>query len=97
MLHGIPYALTWESVRQCILNVFATRYSYSVQDTLYYTANEILGKFGHIDEISITMPNIHNLPTPVPFQVKGEDTVFYQSGEPHGVISATCRRQKAKL
>eukprot|EP01120_Amphizonella_sp_Union-15-10_P014513 TRINITY_DN7051_c0_g1_i2.p1 TRINITY_DN7051_c0_g1~~TRINITY_DN7051_c0_g1_i2.p1 ORF type:complete len:293 (+),score=55.38 TRINITY_DN7051_c0_g1_i2:91-969(+) len=93
-LSGLHFDITWHSIKQCILNVFALRYSYSVQDTLFHMGDEVLRKIEAVDEITIEMPNLHNVKPPI---FDERDSIFVPTNEPHGIIKATCRRAISKL
>lgn len=88
----------WSSVRQAIreslLRVFADEFSPSVQATLFQMAEAAFKACPEIDEIAITMPNQHHLPTNLAaLGLASANAVFIPTDEPHGLISAVVRRE----
>ena len=81
------------AVREALLRVFATTYSYSVQDSLYRMGEAALAAAPDISEITLRMPNVHYLPIDLsPFGQDARGTVFLPTDEPSGQIEATLRR-----
>jgi urate oxidase len=74
----------WDEVMKLIIDTFAGHASKSVQHTLYAIGEAVLGRF-EIEQIHLTMPNKHYLPT------KHAD-VFMPTDEPHGLIEAVLSR-----
>jgi urate oxidase len=79
-------------------------YSASVQQTLYQMATAALLATGSIDEITLMMPNIHNIPFNLEqYGLKNKDhtgnpSIFFPIDEPHGMIKATVKRNsRSKL
>ncbi|KAI3705267.1 hypothetical protein L1987_75502 [Smallanthus sonchifolius] len=77
-------------------------YSPSVQATLYYMAQAVLGRFPDISSINLKMPNIHFLPVNLsskvnPVIVKFEDDVYLPTDEPHGSIEASLSRTQSRM
>lgn len=96
------------NVENAMIHVFAGPsdkgvYSKSVQQTLYQMAGAALKAEGALSEITLEMPNIHNLPFPLErYGMKNADhtgnpTIFYPIDEPHGMIKATVSRTPSKL
>ncbi len=82
------------AIREALLRVFATTYSYSVQDSLYRMGEEALAAAPGIREITLRMPNIHYLP--IDLSAFGQDAlgkVFLPTDEPSGQIEATLGRE----
>jgi urate oxidase len=91
----------WFSIRRIIrgalLQVFAGRFSPSVQATLFQMAEAALARCPQVDEISITMPNQHHLPANLaPLGLKNANETFIPTDEPHGLISAVVRRGESE-
>ena len=82
------------SVRETLLRVFAGHTSKSVQHTLYAMGEAALEKVREIDDIELTMPNIHCLPVDLSrFGQDNPNEIFVPIEEPHGYIEARIRRQ----
>lgn len=82
------------SVRETLLSVFAGHASKSVQHTLYAMGEAALEKIPEIDDIELTMPNIHCLPVDLSrFGQDNPNEIFVPIDEPHGYIEARIRRQ----
>ena len=82
------------SVRETLLRVFAGHASKSVQHTLYAMGEAALEKVREIDDIELTMPNIHCLPVDLSrFGQDNPNEIFVPIDEPHGYIEARIRRK----
>jgi urate oxidase len=82
------------SIRETLLRVFAGHASKSVQHTLYAMGEAALEKVREIDDIELTMPNIHCLPVDLSrFGQDNPNEIFVPIDEPHGYIEARIRRQ----
>lgn len=74
-------------------------YSPSVQETLYLMAAAAIKAAGAVEEVTLYMPNIHNLPFPLEtYGLKNKDhtgypTIFYPIDEPHGMIKVRTHTQ----
>ena len=82
-----------EVVRDNILKIFATHDSESVQHTLFEMGKAVLAAVAAIEEITFSMPNIHNIPfdlTRIGLENKNE--IFVPIDEPHGTIEGTVAR-----
>ena len=85
------------SIRAALLDVFANRFSKSVQHTLYEMAGAAFAACSLIDEITIVMPNQHHLPANLaPFGLQNPNEVFVPTSEPFGIISATIARGQSE-
>ena len=83
------------SVRETLLRVFAGHASKSVQHTLYAMGEAALERIPEIDDIELTMPNIHCLPVDLSrFGQDNPNEIFVPIDEPHGYIEARIRRQR---
>ena len=81
-------------IRETLLGIFAGHNSKSVQHTLYAMAEAVLEKIRDIDEIELTMPNIHCLPVDLSrFGQDNPNEIFVPTDEPHGHIEARIRRR----
>lgn len=85
---------TWASVRQQLIEVFATHdESRSVQHTLWEMGRAVLDAQPAVGEITLTLPNRHNLKVDLPALGLEEDPdVLLPIDEPFGLIEATVTR-----
>ncbi len=87
------YAATNSKVLNTLLEVFATTYSASVQDSLYRMGEAALDAVPEIFEISMACPNIHYIPMNLSaFGLDNNNDVFLPTDEPHGQIECTVGR-----
>jgi urate oxidase len=90
----LAFASLREKIRETLLAVFAGHVSKSVQHTLYAMGESVLEKFGEVDEIELTMPNIHCLLVDLSrFGQDNPNEIFVPTDEPHGTIQARIRRK----
>lgn len=90
------YAMTWQAVRDTILQIFAEHQSEGVQHTLYAIGEAVLDRVAAISEIQLVMPNRHCLPVDLsPFGLENANEVFQPIDEPHGLIEASLRRTES--
>ncbi len=76
-----------------MLEVFATTYSESMQDSLYRMGTAALAAVPEMDEISLACPNKHYLLINLaPFGMDNNNQVFLPTDEPHGQIECTVGR-----
>jgi urate oxidase len=87
------YPETNAKILATALEVFATTYSASVQDSLYRMGEAALAAVPEISEISMACPNMHfilmNLSA---FGLDNKNDVFLPTDEPHGQIECTVGR-----
>jgi urate oxidase len=82
-------------IRETLLTVFAGHESKSVQHTLYAMAEAALERIAEVDEIELTMPNIHCLLVDLSrFGQDNPNEIFVPTDEPHGYIEARIRRKR---
>jgi urate oxidase len=87
------YRAANERALAAMLQVFATRYSPSVQTTLFEMAQAALEAVPQIDRVRLTMPNQHCLLVNLaPFGLENANEIFVPTDEPHGQIEATVTR-----
>lgn len=80
-------------VLSTMLEVFATTYSESVQDSLYRMGTAALEAVPEIEDISLACPNKHYLLINLqPFGLTNENAVFLPTDEPHGQIECVIGR-----
>jgi urate oxidase len=76
-----------------MIEVFATTYSESVQDSLYRMGTKALALVPEISEVSMACPNKHYLLMNLaPFGLDNDNQVFLPTDEPHGQIECTVGR-----
>lgn len=87
------YEAANEKILATLLNVFATTYSRSVQDSLYRMGMAALEAVPEISDISMACPNKHYLLINLaPFGLDNNNQVFVATDEPHGQIECTVGR-----
>lgn len=87
------YPQTNAKILAKLLDVFATTYSPSVQNSLYHMGEAVLAAVPEISEISMACPNIHYiLMNLAPFGMDNNNDVFLPTDEPHGQIECTVGR-----
>ncbi len=84
-------------IMDTLLSTFANHDSLSVQQTLYAMASAALAAEPLLSEITLTLPNRHNLPVDFsrfapPFNVSNDNTIFVPTDEPSGHIHARVTR-----
>ena len=81
------------TILRTMLEVFATTYSHSVQDSLFRMASAALELVPEVAQISLACPNKHYIPINLsPFGLTNENQVFVATDEPHGQIECTVGR-----
>jgi len=87
------YSRTNEKILEAMLAVFATKYSPSVQATLFQMGKAALKTALVISKVQITMPNRHCLLINLsPFGLENKNELFVPTDEPHGQIEGTVSR-----
>lgn len=80
-------------VRETMLNTFAGHDSRSVQQTLFAMAEDALAAVPELTEVSLTMPNIHNILVDLkPFGQTNNNEIFMPISDPSGYIHARVTR-----
>ena len=80
-------------ILEALLEVFATTYSHSVQDSLYRMGGAALKAVPEIAWIRMACPNKHYLLADLsPFGLDNPNQVFIATDEPHGQIACTVGR-----
>lgn len=93
LANGIDFDALRHRIREELIAAFARHDSLSVQQTLYAMAKAALSVTNAIDEISLCMPNRHNLLVDLGrFGLDNPNHIFVPTEEPHGTIEATVRR-----
>jgi len=82
-----------DALREAMLKTFAEHESKSVQQTLYAMAESALIAVPEAQEITLTMPNKHNLLVDLSrFGQENPNEIFVPTDEPSGYIEARVRR-----
>jgi urate oxidase len=80
-------------VREALIGSFAAHNSKSVQHTLYAMGEAALAAASELNEIELTLPNIHCLLVDLSrFGQSNANEIFVPTDEPHGYIEARIRR-----
>jgi urate oxidase len=80
-------------IMTALMDVFATNYSPSVQNSLYLMGSAALQAVPEISDISMACPNKHYLPIKLShFGLDNPNVVFTPTDEPHGQIECTVSR-----
>jgi urate oxidase len=89
-----PFTALRTAIREILLSVFAGHASKSVQHTLYAMGQAVLENVPEIEDIELSMPNIHCLLVDLSrFGQDNPNEIFVPIDEPHGYIEARMRRQ----
>lgn len=82
------------AVRESMLRTFATHDSRSVQQTLLVMAEDALAAVPALREVTLTMPNIHNILVDLkPFGQDNPNEIFMPISDPSGYIHARVTRE----
>lgn len=90
---GADHRDTNTRVRAALLEIFAKKFSPSVQRTLFEMGEAALAAAPEIADIHLSMPNKHYfLANLTPFELENPNLTFLPQNEPHGQIEATVTR-----
>jgi len=95
LYQAAPASYTAANARilEAMLEVFASRFSPSVQNTLYHMGEAALTVCSEISRISLTMPNLHYLLIDLrPFGRANNNELFVPTDAPQGWIEASVAR-----
>jgi urate oxidase len=82
-------------IRETLIREFAARFSPSIQATLYEMASAVLDAEPFVEEVSLSMPNLHRLLVNLaPFDMDNPNVLFVPTDEPHGSITASVCRDR---
>lgn len=88
------YEESFGRARAAIVETFAGHDSLSVQHTLWAMGEAVLEACDHVTEISLSLPNRHQLLVDLsPFGLQNPNEVFVSTTEPYGLIEATVVRE----
>jgi urate oxidase len=92
----IDWGSTYRSIKQLILEKFATVHSLALQQTLYEAGKAVLEKHAEVAEIKLSAPNIHHFVYDLSrFGLENPNEVFHADDRPYGLIQATVMRDDA--
>jgi urate oxidase len=92
----VDWGKTYDSVKQIILEQFATVHSLALQQTLYESGRAVLEAHADIAEIKFSAPNKHHFVYDLsPFGLDNPNEVFHADDRPYGLIQATVTRDDA--
>ncbi len=84
---------SFAAISATLMEVFADHHSESVQHSIWLIASAILERHQGIDEVRMTLPNLHHWPVDLgPLGGTNRGEIFVATTEPHGLIEATVRR-----
>ncbi len=87
------YASANTAILNTLVEVFATTFSESVQDSLYRMGEAALAQVPEIATLTLACPNKHYIPLNLEvFGLDNENVVFLPTDEPHGQIECTVGR-----
>ena len=90
---NVAFAALRTKIREVLLAVFVAHESKSVQHTLYAMGEAVLKSVAEVEEIELTMPNMHCLLVDLSrFGQDNPNEIFVPTDEPHGYIEARIRR-----
>ena len=88
------YAAANKAVLDTMVEVFATTYSRSVQDSLWRMAAAALEKVPEVERVSLAAPNKHYIPIDLSrFGMDNGNRLFLPTDEPHGQIECSVARE----
>jgi urate oxidase len=91
----LDFAKLRAKIRAALIDSFAVHDSKSVQHTLYAMGDAVLAEVPQVDDIDLTMPNIHCLLADLSrFGQDNPNEIFVPTDEPHGFIEARLHRKK---
>jgi urate oxidase len=92
----VDWGKTYDSVKQIILEQFATVHSLALQQTLYESGRAVLEAHADIAEVKFSAPNKHHFVYDLsPFGLDNPNEVYHADDRPYGLIQATVTRDDA--
>jgi urate oxidase len=89
----IEFSEIRNSVRNILIESFASVFSKSIQYSMYAMATAVFAAHNEIDEITLRFPNLHHYPVDLkPFGLSNDREIFITAPAPHSLIEATIRR-----
>lgn len=92
----VDFDQTYADVRRVLLETFAQTHSLALQQTLFEMARHTLAAHSEIDEVRLSMPNLHHFAVDLsPFGLDNPGEVFFPADRPYGLIEAAVLREGA--
>jgi urate oxidase len=92
----VDWGKSYASIRQLMLEQFATVHSLALQQTLYEMGRAVLEAHDDVAEIRFSAPNKHHFVYDLsPFGLDNPNEVFIAADRPYGLIEATVLRDDA--
>jgi urate oxidase len=92
----IDWGKTYDSIRQLMLEQFATVHSLALQQTLFEMGRAVLEAHDSVAEVKFSAPNKHHFVYDLsPFGLDNPNEVFIAADRPYGLIQATVLRDDA--
>ena len=89
----LDFDASFVAVRSTFLDAFADHDSESVQHSIWVIGKAILERHPEVDEVSMSLPNLHHWTVDLgPFGIENDREVYVSTTDPHGLIEATIRR-----
>jgi urate oxidase len=86
-----------DDVVATLLDVFASHFSPSVQNSAWLMGRAVLERHDAIDEIRFALPNLHHwLADLGAFGLANDKAVYVATSEPHGLIEVTVTRDQGR-
>ena len=92
----VDFDATYATVRQVMLEQFATLHSLALQQTLWHMGRAVLEAVPEVAEIRFAAPNKHHFLADLsPFGLENPGEVFFAADRPYGLIEAVIVRDGA--
>ncbi|GGC63033.1 urate oxidase [Hoyosella rhizosphaerae] len=92
----VEWDAVYPSIRQIVVETFATHHSLALQQTLYEIGKRILAKHDEVVEVRMSAPNKHHFEYDLGrFGISNANEVFHADDRPYGLIQATVGRDDA--
>ena len=97
-VNGVNFNQIYNGIKEIINHEFATKYSESVQATIWDISAKVIEKYGHIETIRFSLPNLHHWEIDTSrFGLSNNHDIFIAVDDPHGLIEAEIHRSNSKL
>ncbi|GAB3558260.1 urate oxidase [Actinopolyspora lacussalsi] len=91
--NDVDWAKSFGSIRETMLETFATTHSYALQQSLHEMGKAVLEKHPEVAEVRMSLPNKHHFLVDMePFGMQNENEVFFAADRPYGLIEGTVTR-----
>lgn len=94
----LDWNATFTTIREALLEAFATTHSLSLQQTLYAMGKGALEAVPEVAEIRLSLPNKHHFLVDLDkWGLDNPNQVFYAADRPYGLIEAAIVREEAPV